>query len=76
MCRQPYTSLPQIIPPDGGLGHLARFGLLINLVDIPSREIRKGRRLSRAPLPQIVTCRENDGMGISRRRRRPRRCTI
>src|SRR6266851_2848874 len=50
------TSPPQIIPPDGGLGHLARVvpGLLVNLVEIPSREIREGRRLSRAPLPQIV----------------------
>src|SRR5229473_2826987 len=50
------TSPPQIIPPDGGLRHLARIvsRLLINLVEIPSREIRKRRRLSRAPLPQIV----------------------
>src|SRR5216684_3039152 len=52
MSRQSYTSSPQIIPPDGGLGHLARSGLLIKLVDIPSREIRES--LSRAPLPQIV----------------------
>src|SRR5712692_9756188 len=52
MCRQSYTSSPQIIPPDGGFGHLARSGLLINLIDIPSREIRES--LSRAPLSQIV----------------------
>jgi hypothetical protein len=70
MCRQPYTSSPQIIPPDRGLGHLARSGLLMNLIDIPSREIRES--LSRAPLSQIVTGRENDGTGIFRRCRRPR----
>ena len=52
MCRQSFTSLRQIIPPDGELGHLARSGLLINLVDIPSREIRES--LNRAPLSQIV----------------------
>ncbi len=39
------TSSPQTITPDGGLGHLARSGLLINLAEIPSGEIRERRRV-------------------------------
>ena len=48
MCRQSYTSSPQIIPPDGRLGHLARVALLINLVDIPSRWVGSSRGGHRA----------------------------